>query len=97
MKRVLLKLKYLLFKDLPGMLTCAEADAFISDYVDGQLPAAQRRIFERHMRLCRHCRAYLKAYRRTVTLARLSAVEQRAPAATRMPEELVHAILAVCR
>jgi anti-sigma factor RsiW len=97
MKRALLKLEYLLFKHVPGMLTCAEADAFISDYVDGLLPAAQRRKFERHIRMCRSCRAYLKAYRRTVTLARLSAAEQRTPAATRMPEELVHAILAACR
>lgn len=97
MKRVLLKLEYLMYKHVPGMLTCAEADAFFSDYVDGRLPAAQRRKFERHLRLCRPCRAYLKVYRRTVTLARLSAAEQQAPAATRMPEELVRAILAARR
>ncbi|MCG8404340.1 MAG: zf-HC2 domain-containing protein, partial [Phycisphaerales bacterium] len=47
---------------LPLMISCREFEAFIVDYLDDQLPARQRKIFEFHLKICRECRDYLAAY-----------------------------------
>lgn len=77
-----------LFRYAPGMISCETLDDFILDYLDGALPAHQRRVFEWHIRLCRECRDYLAAYRRSIALGKSA---QGAPG--EMPEDLVRAIL----
>ncbi|MCK6370180.1 MAG: anti-sigma factor [Gammaproteobacteria bacterium] len=90
LRKWLLKLAYAMDRTLPGLITCAEAEQFIDDYLDGRLAERERTTFERHIRLCPPCQSYLDAYRRSVTLTRLSPDD----ASGAMPEELVQAILA---
>lgn len=74
-------------------ITCKEQIDFIMDYLSGDLPAADRHEFERHLKVCPACIAYLDTYREAVRLGRAAMQEIReAP----VPEELVKAILA-CR
>lgn len=91
LRKWLLNLAYMLDRTLPGLITCAQAEQFIDDYLDGRLPPQTLARFERHIRLCPPCQSYLEAYRRSVDLARLSPGEE--PAV--MPEDLVKAIVAV--
>lgn len=91
MNKVLRRLEYWMLRVLPGMMTCAEADAFLVDYLDGKLKGRERLVFERHVRMCRPCRAYVRAYRRTLELNRACGEAADVP---RMPEQLIQAILA---
>jgi len=72
-------------------MTCRELIEFLDDYVDGRLSAMERAKFEVHLAICRDCRAYLRSYRDTIGMARSVAVAEEA--ATKMPEELVRAIM----
>ena len=72
-------------------MTCRELIDFIADYLAGELGESDRREFERHLIRCPSCRAYLASYRQTLNLlADDSVIED-------VPEELVQAILKVCR
>ena len=73
-------------------LTCRELIEFLMQYVDGELPAAQLRAFERHLEICPSCVAYLAGYRATVAMAR-HAVHAADEAVTSVPDALLHAIL----
>ena len=72
------------------MNTCRELIDFLADYLSGELPAAERTEFERHLAMCPPCVAYLKSYEQTIRLGK------RACAGTdeKPPEELIKAILA---
>lgn len=50
------------------MLTCAELIKLVTDYVEGALPAEERRRFEEHLAICPPCRGYLAQMRRTKEL-----------------------------
>jgi anti-sigma factor RsiW len=47
-------------------LVCREAVELVTDYLEGTLTRRQRRRFERHLRACPHCRAYLEQIRTTI-------------------------------
>jgi anti-sigma factor RsiW len=66
---------------------------FISDYLEGSLPAETLADFEHHLDVCPSCVAYLLTYRTTMAL---TATAGRAPQPPDedVPEELVQAILA---
>ncbi len=72
-------------------ITCRELLDFLHLYLDGELPAARRLEFDRHLSVCEPCRSYIREYRSAVALgkAAFSASDQPADA----PEELVRAIL----
>ncbi len=93
-KTVFRKLRALIMRILPGMLTCRELEGFMVDYLEDTLPKGQRRKFDRHLRLCRDCRRYLEAYKRTITLSQAACQDPDAPIPEDVPEELVQAILA---
>lgn len=78
----------------PGMITCKEFEAFIVDYLDDNLSAAENRVFKIHLAVCRECRDYLKAYKRTVELSKLLSKEPNRPDIEEAPEDLIKAILA---
>jgi anti-sigma factor RsiW len=48
-------------------LTCRELVELVTDYLEGALPRADRRRFERHIAGCDHCTAYLEQIRLTIT------------------------------
>lgn len=91
-KRIRSKIKSLKFRLLPGYMTCAEADAFIVDYLEARLPPRQREIFERHLQLCPPCQRYLDRYRATLRLAETQR-QAETEAGDTVPEALVQAIL----
>jgi len=78
---------------VPGVMTCAELDSFIVDYLDGSLPFRQRAVFRLHLLMCRKCSTYLKGYRQTVALGQRVFSNLEKPAVEEAPEELVRAIL----
>lgn len=73
------------------MRTCREVIDFLGQYVEGELPEAQRSEFERHLELCPPCVRYLDSYRDSIRLARDACAEAPTEAP---PESLVRAILA---
>jgi anti-sigma factor RsiW len=75
------------------MISCAEFENFILEYIEGSLHAGQREIFERHLAACDACRAYLAGYRQTVALGKAVFASAEAPVPQDVPEELVQAIL----
>jgi anti-sigma factor RsiW len=87
------KIKGTMLRSMHGMITCREFEEFVLSYLDGELPARQARIFEWHLRICRECREYLAAYRRTIELgeAVLGPAHEAVP--EDVPEDLVRAVL----
>ena len=78
-------------------MTCREFVEFLMAYLDGELPEAQRRVFESHMEVCAACVNYLASYEATVALGRRLAEQGEASLPEDVPEELVDAILAARR
>ncbi len=83
-----------MLKAMPGHITCAEFEAFIAEYFEGELSSVQRQTFDLHLKVCEDCRAYLKAYRNTITLGRAAFTDGDARVPDDMPKDLVAAILA---
>ena len=83
----------LVFK-LPLMITCEEFEDFILAYLDEDLSAKQTFIFELHLKLCRECRDYLKAYRASMDLAKQAIEDESDLLPEHVPDDLVNAILA---
>jgi anti-sigma factor RsiW len=78
-------------------LTCREFADFLMAYEDGELSAAERARFDAHLEDCPDCVVYLASYRATVALGRKAFEDEDAAASTRVPEELVRAVLAARR
>lgn len=51
-------------------ITCKELIDFLDDYVADDLPPARRHEFERHLKVCPSCVAYVTSYRDTIQMAR---------------------------
>ncbi len=81
----------------PRDLTCRELVAFVMEYLDDVLPAAERTAFEMHLAECRDCAVYLRSYREAVRLGKTFGARDDERAAAEMPEDLVQAILAARR
>lgn len=50
------------------MLTCQELTELVTDYLEGRMSSQERLEFDKHVGLCRHCRAYLREMQTTVAL-----------------------------
>jgi anti-sigma factor RsiW len=73
------------------MITCADLEDLVADYLDGSLSSHQRAALEDHLDECRACREFLAAYQRTIRIAR--SVLENESATAEAPENLVQAIL----
>jgi anti-sigma factor RsiW len=75
-------------------MNCREFTEFLHEYLFGDLPAAERAEFEKHLAECPWCVAYLDSYRKTIQLEQVAfaAAEDASPPAD-APEELIQAIL----
>ena len=71
-------------------MNCRECTDFLHDYLAGELPATQQRVFEGHHELCPPCLTFLENYRQTLALGAMVTEEPAEP----LPEALVKAILA---
>jgi anti-sigma factor RsiW len=49
-------------------LVCQQVVELVTDYLEGALPRAARRRFERHLAGCPHCTEYLVQMRATIAL-----------------------------
>lgn len=78
-------------------MTCRELTEFLMDYASGELPAAVRAEFERHMGECPNCVTYVRTYEQTRELAAGACRDLDRPVDGSVPEELVRAILAARR
>lgn len=52
----------------PAEIPCQQVVELISDYLEGALPARERRRLEAHLAGCPHCTAYLAQMRETLRL-----------------------------
>ncbi len=77
-----------------GYLSCQQLLDFLSDYVEGELPAGVVAEFDRHLQVCPACVAYLSSFQRTITLAKECAASGCAPPPNSVPDELVKAVTA---
>jgi anti-sigma factor RsiW len=71
-------------------MTCREFAEFLDALLAGTLPCEQVAVFDRHMAVCPHCRAYLDSYSRTIDACRRLGDRDLPP---EVPDELVRAIL----
>jgi anti-sigma factor RsiW len=75
-------------------VSCREIADFLMDYLNGELPEAQRATFEEHLGECPDCVAYLQSYEMTIKLTKsVGEPEPRQPI-DEAPEDLIRAILA---
>lgn len=75
-------------------LSCRDFVEFLNDFIDDELPAERRAVFERHLEICEDCRRYVQSYRSAMELSALAFMEQSVPGLPPVPEALVRAILA---
>ncbi len=90
---IMRRLKGLMLKHVHKMITCAEFESFVLQYLDGELLEKQRVVFELHLKICRECREYLAAYRRSMEITDAVFTEADAPVPEEVPEDLIKAIL----
>jgi hypothetical protein len=93
-RRVRRRMKAVMLRRLPGMITCAEFERFVVDHYEGELGARERRLFARHMALCPRCRVDWEAYCKAVALGRRLFTEEARDDPAPVHEELVAAVLA---
>ena len=82
-----------MLKWIPGLITCAEFENFVVDYLDNTLPEAQRKVFTRHLTICPECRDYIEHYTQTIQLASKAEEYTRFGNAGDPPKDLLTAIL----
>ena len=78
---------------LPLMITCEAFEDFILAYLDDELPPKQKFVFELHLKVCRECRDYLRAYRASMELAKSALGEPSTAMPDQVPNDLVKAVL----
>jgi len=86
-----------MLRTFPGMVTCRQFDAFIADYLDGNLNERQQKIFRAHMEVCPMCRAHFETYVSTYQLSKKMFGTGAEPVPEDVPEELVLAVLDAAR
>lgn len=80
---------------LPLMIDCEEFETFIIDYLEGTLPKRKRTVFKLHLKICRECREYLRAYENTMNLAKAQTdIPFSEMGMGDVPEDLIKAVLA---
>jgi len=75
-------------------VTCKEFIEFVWRYLDAQLPAEQRAVFDKHLAVCPGCVNYLASYDETIRLVGQAFGDPDAALPDDVPEELIAAILA---
>jgi anti-sigma factor RsiW len=63
-------------------IVCQQAVELVTDYLEGALSRGDRRRFERHLRACPNCTAYLAQIRTTIALTGAIEADDLSPEAT---------------
>ena len=69
-------------------IVCQQAVELVTDYLEGALSRGQRRRFERHLRACPNCTAYVEQIRLTIALAGAVETDELTPEARQDLSEL---------
>ena len=93
-ERLTRRVRGLMYRHVPMMISCREFEDFVISYMEGDLPRGKRTVFEFHLKVCRECREYLAAYKRTIEVSRRAFAEPDEAVPDDVPEDLVKAILA---
>jgi anti-sigma factor RsiW len=93
-RRARRRLKAVMMRRLPGMITCQEFERFVLDHYEGRLSEPERRRFERHMAMCPPCRVSWESYRKAVALGQRLFADEEKDAPPPVDEDLVAAVLA---
>ena len=64
----------------PAGVPCQQVVEMVTDYVEGVMPAAERRRLEHHLTGCAHCTEYLAQIHETIRLAGRLTPEDLTPA-----------------
>ena len=82
-----------MLRHMHGMITCEQFEGFILQYLDDELAAPQRLLFEKHLKWCRECRDYLASYdnARAVGAAVFKSEDGTLP--SEIPEDLIKAVI----
>ncbi len=91
-KPVMRRIHGTMFK-LPLMITCEAFEDFILAYLDDELTARQKFVFELHLKVCRECRDYLQAYLASLELVKSAGSIQDLALPDEVPDDLVKAVL----
>lgn len=75
------------------MLTCKEFDAFMLDYLGGDLPGWQKFQCWLHIKMCRECAYFVRQYSRITSLGQKAFESPDDPVPDAVPEELIKAAL----
>jgi anti-sigma factor RsiW len=87
------RLKGMMLQRMHNMITCLEFEGFLNDYLDETLPGKQRKLFEWHLKICRECREYMAAYKRTIELSQATLGGANDAVPQDVPEDLIRAVL----
>lgn len=87
------RFKGFMLKRMHRMITCREFEDFVLNYLDDELSVRQRSVFEFHVRICRECREYLAAYKRSIELGRAASAPLDGPIPQDVPADLIKAVL----
>jgi len=69
-------------------IVCQQAVELVTDYLEGALTRRDRRRFERHLRACPTCTAYVEQIRITIALTSAVEVDELTPEARQDLSEL---------
>jgi anti-sigma factor RsiW len=69
-------------------IVCQQAVELVTDYLEGALSRGERRRFERHLRACPNCTAYVEQIRLTIALAGAVETDELTPEARQDLSEL---------
>ena len=93
MQRTVKWMRGMMLNHMPLMITCRQFEDFLLAYLEGELPDRQRFVFELHLKVCRECRDYLAAYRRTIEVSQRAVEDPDGLLPEAVPEDLVKAVL----
>lgn len=79
-------------KNMPFMVTCEEFDKFMVDYLEGNLPFMKKLVFKMHLLMCGDCRAFVRAYKKTIELGKEYYSHSHAHTEIEPPEQLLEII-----
>lgn len=75
-------------------MTCREFIEFLMSYLDDEIDAGARQIFESHLDGCAECVRYMQGYQRAIEMGRCACCDEDGPPPEDAPPDLVAAILA---
>lgn len=76
------------------MLTCKQFDEFMVDFLERNLPIAQRTGCWVHLKMCRDCSKFVRQYKQTIALGKQAFDDPDDLVPEAVPEELINAALA---